>query len=434
MSKGETLGQPDGAAVWRILDVARRLAVPCDLNELLELIVDAARQVLTADRGSIFLYDGATEQLYTTVATGARQIRFGIDQGIAGACARERRIINVPNCYEDARFNPQIDRQTGYRTRCLLAVPLIGLDDELVGVTQLLNPVKGHFDDYDNRIAEALASQAAVAIQRAHLMEERLVKVKWEHDLELARQIQMNVLPKELPSCAGYDLVTFSQPADQTGGDIYDLIRLQPAKAGDRPDTAPLLLLLADASGHGIGPALSVTQVRAMLRIGIRFSQRLGELLTHINSQLTRDLASEHFITAFLGILDPLAHRLHYHAPGQGPLLHYQAATGKCALHHASTVPLGIVEDLSFGTPAVIDLAPNDLFVLLTDGFYECQNADQQQFGHERMSRLVAGSAGGSAQQILQVLLDAMQRFVAGQPQADDQTAIVIKRVDSGSK
>ena len=425
---GEPHHHSDAGALWRVLDVARRIAVPCQLEELLKLIIDVARQVLTADRGTVFLYDADKCELYSTVATGEKQIRLSVEVGIAGQCARTRKIINVPDCYADPRFNRDTDRQTGYRTRCSLTVPLVGLDDEMVGVTQLLNPNKSAFDAHDERMAAALASQAAVAIQRARLMEERMIKLKLERDLALARKIQMDVLPKELPQCPGYDLAAFSRPADQTGGDIYDLVALPPPTAA-QGQSRSLLILLADATGHGIGPALSVMQVRAMLRIALRFSQRIDDLITHINRQLSEDLAATRFVTVFLGILDRVKHRLEYHAPGQGPLLHFRARQRCCQWHNASAIPLGILAESTFAPPPPIDLARGDLLVLLTDGFYECQNAKGDQLGHKRVGRVVADHATQSAQQILDAVVAAAMDFAQGTAQSDDLTAVVLKRI-----
>ena len=216
--------QLETAAVLRLLELSRHLAAPDNLQTLLQRVIDTAREVLHADRATVFLYDDKTRELFTYVAHGVKGLRFSIDKGIAGECARTRAIVNVPDCYADPRFNPQFDRDTGYRTRCLIAVPLMGLEDELVGVLQLLNSNKECFDVGDERMSEALAGQAAVAIQRARLMEDRLEKLKLQRDLALARQIQMNVLPRELPKVEGYDLAGFSQPAEETGGDIYDIL------------------------------------------------------------------------------------------------------------------------------------------------------------------------------------------------------------------
>lgn len=420
----------NAAALLRVLDVARRLAGLRELPEVLKQVIEAGRDVLGADRGTVFLYDKQRGDLYSTVATGIQdgQIRFGIDKGIAGQCAQQRCVINVRDCYTDPRFTAQFDAQTGYRTRSLIAMPLVGLDDELVGVLQLLNPRKPAFDADDERLAEVLASQAAVAIQRSWLMEERLVKLKLEHDLALARKIQLGVLPQALPPSPGYELACHNQPADETGGDIYDVFETHCPKA---QTPKPLVLFLADATGHGIGPALSVTQARAMLRVGSRLEAGIDQLIDHINRQLVQDLSSNRFITAFLGVLDFTRHCVDYHAAGQGPLLHYRAANQQCHWHDASTVPLGILEELVLDRPDPIELAPGDVLVLATDGIYEYLNPSHQPFGRSRVGQIVHQQHKQSARQILNILLDELGSFANGAAQCDDVTALIVKRQEN---
>ncbi|WP_437501783.1 PP2C family protein-serine/threonine phosphatase [Sorangium sp. So ce1099] len=413
----------DASSLILILDVSRKLAAPCDLTELLELIIKTGREVIGADRGSVFLYDEEAKELYSRVATGETQIRVSIDKGIAGECARRRQTILVDDCYADARFNPEIDRRTGYHTKSLITVPLIGLDDKLVGVLQMLNSVVGHFGPDERDVAELLAAQAAVAVQRTLLLEERMIKIKLEHDLTIARDIQQNILLRRLPRCPGYSLSAFSKPADDTGGDIYDVIRLD-----ERADASPVLLLLADAAGHGIGPALSVTQFRAMLRIGLRLSADMDALMHHINQQLLEDLPEDRFITAFLGILDPATHQLRYHAAGQGPLLHYRAAEGQVVWRDPSTVPLGMFKDLDLPPTPPLVMAPGDLLVLLTDGFYEYQDAAGQVFGKERVGDLIHRLHARPTSDILGALLAEVRRFAGSAKQIDDLTALLVKR------
>ena len=407
-----------------VLEVARQLARPHELGEMLTTIIDAGRAVLNADRGTVFLYDAEKSELFVKVGTGIGELRFSIEQGLVGECARTRKTINVPDCYADPRFNQEVDKQTGYRTHCLLTVPLVGLDEELVGVMQLLNAAKGVFEKADDQIAEAFASHAGVAIQRVRLLEERMVRLKLERDLQLARQIQMNVLPEKLPTLDGYDVASFSQPAEETGGDIYDVI---PISSGDGQEAVSLLILLADATGHGIGPALSVTQVRAMLRVGVRLAAGVDDLIGHINNQLTEDLASERFVTAFLGLVDSKRHQVVYHSAGQAPLLHLDAE-GHCSWLDASTLPMGILSDMPLDPPVPLDMKPGYFFVLLTDGFYEYMNAAGEQLGKQRIGQVVSAHRSESAQEVMDALLAELWRFAEGAPQMDDLTAVIIKR------
>ena len=162
--------------------------------------------------------------------------------------------------------------------------------------------------------------------------------LKLEGDLQVARRIQQDTLPERIPIVAGFDIDGWSEPADETGGDTFDVIgyRRVPGERGPRLATAEAegaeaeraVLLLADATGHGIGPALSVTQVRAMLRMAIRTGEDFPAIIRHLNAQLCADLTEGRFVSAWLGLLDADEQTLTGFSCGQGPLLYYRAAAG----------------------------------------------------------------------------------------------------------
>ena len=424
---GAGIEQFGDVSLMPVLEVSLRLGGKFELHELLAEIVAAGRKVLHADRGSVFLYDPKPRELYSEVSTGVRGLRFSVDQGIAGECARERKIIYVPDCYADPRHNRKVDLETGYRTRNMLSIPLVGLENKLVGVLQLLNFTKGRFDETDIHVSKVLASQAAVAIQHTRLIEERMVKLQLEHDLELARDIQAKLLPIDPQPPEGYSLAAFNRPADKTGGDIYDVIRL-PRTPGHRHEAERILLLLADVTGHGIGPALIATQFRAMIRLGLRLSNDLDKLFLNINNQLKDDLDSSRFVTAFLGVLDAGEHTVRYHSAGQAPLLHYHADTGLCESRDSSTVPMGIIASPPIEPPKPMRMAPGDVIALLTDGFYEHPNLAEEQFGEERVGKLIQKHAGGSAQEIFEALMADFAVHIKNVLQNDDLTALILKR------
>ena len=418
----DNTGKPvlDNKALERILEVTRQLARPLDLNTMLERVIEAGLTVLQADRGTVFLFDPDADELFVTVATGMAKLRIPAGRGIVGECARTRRVINVPDCYADSRFNRDVDRQTGYRTRCLLTVPLIGYDDLLVGVLQVLNKHEGVFTDVDERIATALGAQCAVALQRARMLKELVAKEKMERELAVARDIQMRVLPQEVPSLPGYDIAGWSRPADETGGDIYDIIGLP----GNR-----VVLLLGDATGHGIGPALSVTQVRSMLRVCIRLGAGFHEAFRHINDQLVDDLASNRFVTAFLGALDVGAHQVEYHAGGQAPVLFFHYARKECEWLQSSTMPMGVLPGIPKKPPRSHDLAPGDILALLTDGIYEYENAAGEQFGESRVGRLITEHRDEPMSRLAERIVQGVEEFAQGAPQNDDMTILLVRRL-----
>jgi len=406
----------------RILEVTRQLARPLELNDMLARVIEAAREVLLAERGTVFLYEPETDELLSAVATGTGTLRIPAGRGIVGECARTREVINVTDAYADPRFNRDVDRQTGYRTRCLLTVPLIGHDDVLVGVLQVLNRKDGVFSADDERMATALGAQCAVALQRARLLKELLAKEKMERELAVAREIQMRFLPREVTSPPGYDLCGWSRAADETGGDTFDIIGVGATR---------VVLLLGDATGHGVGPALSVTQVRSMLRMGVRLGAGLDDTFRHINDQLSDDLAPNRFVTAFLGALDTAAHRVIYHAGGQAPLLWYHAADRRCEWLDSSTIPLGMMPMLKRKEPRSIDLAPGDILGLMTDGIFECENGGGEAFGEDRVGALVASGEEGPMAELVERIVQEADAFTGGLPQNDDMTILLVRRLPS---
>ncbi|TSA16724.1 MAG: GAF domain-containing protein [Betaproteobacteria bacterium] len=404
-----------------ILAVTRNLAAPFDLMTMLAEVVKAATQVLNADRGTVWLYDASADQLVLQVATGIEPVRVPADSGLVGSCARNRQIINVPDCYADPRFNPDLDRRSNYRTRCMLTLPLVDHKDVLVGVLQVLNKADGIFDEDDEALASALAAQCAVALQRVRMTEALIEGEKMRQQLEMARVVQMSTLPAAMPAVPGYDVYGTFEPADLTGGDTFDLALLDQG----------LLVVLGDATGHGIAPALHVTQMHAMLRMAFRLGADLESAFIQVNNQLAEVLPDDRFITAFIGLLDTATHRLRFHSGGQAPILYFQAASGTCVRHNPTSFPLAAMP-LSKLRPAVtLEMQFGDMLVLLSDGIYEYHDANGEQFGEHRVAEIVQAHRGKSAAELSAILLEAVQSFAAGAPQEDDITVVLVKRADA---
>jgi phosphoserine phosphatase len=402
-----------------ILGVTSALAAPFDLMTMLAEVVSAAKQVLNADRGSVWLYDPAADELVLEVATGIQPVRVPAGAGLVGACARHRQIINVPDCYADPRFDPGVDKSSGYRTRCMLTLPLVDHKDVLVGVMQVLNKAGGGvFDEHDEALATALAAQCAVALQRVRMTEAIIEGEKMRQELEMARIVQMSTLPASMPALPGYDVYGTFKPAELTGGDTFDLAALDQG----------LLVVLGDATGHGIAPALSVTQMQAMLRMAFRLGANLETAFKEVNNQLADTLASDRFITAFVGMLDANAHLLRFHSGGQGPILHFQAALGSCARHKPTSFPLGAMRLSALRPVVTLEMRPGDILRLLSDGIYEYHDAAGEQFGEARVEEIVRSHHGESMARLSAILLDAIQTFAAGAPQDDDITVVLVKR------
>jgi phosphoserine phosphatase RsbU/P len=403
-----------------LLAISRELGATTEFIPLLDKVEKAVLQVLDCDRSAVFLHDRTRDELFSLVATGGKEIRFPASLGIAGEALQSRRVINVPDAYDDARFNREVDKQTGYRTRSVLTFPMAGHDGTVVGVLQALNKQSGVFDETDEDRAELLASLAGIAIQRQMLLDEYAEKQQLERDLSLARDIQQDLLPKSDPDVPGYAIAGWNKPADATGGDCYDYVRFADGKLG---------VLLADATGHGIGPALIVSQCRAIIHALALDSDDPAHVLQRTNRIVEADLSGELFVTVFLGILNPSDHKMQFLSAGQGPLLHYHRESGTCSEIGASTYPVGILPDLKHKPVDPIIFATGDILILVTDGFFEWANEQKEQFGTDRLADVVHTHRDESPARIIELLYEAVRTFAGSTPQDDDLTAVIVKRL-----
>jgi len=177
-----------------LLEVSKALASQVRLDDLLGTIIGKTAEVLDADRATLFLYDQARDELWSKTADQLeiKEIRFAAGVGIAGDVARTRAVANIPDVYDDARFNPDFDKQTGYRTRSVLCMPLIGSQNEIIGVIQVLNKKnQGGFDQEDESLLSGLNAHISVALERASLIEAYIEK---DRDLEIQNNAKTKMI------------------------------------------------------------------------------------------------------------------------------------------------------------------------------------------------------------------------------------------------
>jgi phosphoserine phosphatase len=386
----------------------------------LQSIADETCNLLDAERATLFLYDAKTDELYSRVATKSEieVIRFPAGRGIAGTVARQKACLVIPDAYADPRFNPEVDRNTGWRTRNMLAVPMTNLDGRLVGVLEALNKRTGAFTETDTALLTALAAQAGVALERARLLEEFLAKRRLENEMELARDIQAGLLPQAPPCLAGFDLAGWSRPSEYAGGDFFDLFEWGDGRIG---------MMLGDAVGHGVGPALLAAETRALVRALALREDRPDQVLAGANRLLANDVTDGRFVTLALAAVDAKTAAATYASGGQGPLLVLRAG-GEAIQLPSTGLPLGILPDAGFESPEPIPLAPGDALVLISDGIFECDTHQGTELGIEAVIQAAQSHLGGSAEAMLKALADLTESVAPNGRFRDDRTAVAAKR------
>jgi serine phosphatase RsbU (regulator of sigma subunit) len=401
-----------------LLEVSKGMAAAIDLDSVLAIIQSHASAVMEAERGSIFVHDEKTGTLWNRssegLATGKARVPVGT--GIAGHVAKTGEMLNVPDAYKDARFSPETDRETDFRTRSILCAPLLAHGGKLLGVIQVLNKRGGGvFTRDDEALMAAFASHAAIALDRAQLVDARIEKERIEEGLRRAHDIQMAMLPRQLPARPELELMAAMRPARSVGGDLYDFFVEK-----DR-----LWFLVGDVSGKGVGAALFMARAKTLLHFIAHEERSPAVVLARVNAELSRDNESTMFVTASAGFLDLATGRLAAASAGHPPPYHLSRDGGVTPLEVPGGFPLGLAP----GDYPVLDLTlqPGDSLYLYSDGVTEAFDARDEEFGAERLEACLRAAAGATAAALVEASLSAVRSFAGEHPQSDDITAMSLR-------
>jgi sigma-B regulation protein RsbU (phosphoserine phosphatase) len=302
----------------------------------------------------------------------------------------------------------------------ILGAPL-KTQEQVLGVI-LLGRLSGQpvFTASDEKLVMALASQAAIAIERTRLHQQEIQQQRLEKELAVGRQIQLSLLPAAHPVLPGWEFATIYQAARQVGGDLYDFLELA--------DESPQLgLLIADVTGKGVPAALFMAFSRAIIRTEATASRNPATVLERANRLIVNDNRSKLLLTAFYGTLDIHSGQLIYANAGHNEPLWLRSATDECQELAARGIVLGAFKDIPL-EERQIEVAPGDLLIFYTDGVTEAMNATSQMFGEERLRAIVRANAGASAEQVCQAVLQALDNFIKDTPPSDDITLLIVKR------
>ncbi|GJM05851.1 MAG: hypothetical protein DHS20C09_18470 [marine bacterium B5-7] len=245
-----------------------------------------------------------------------------------------------------------------------------------------------------------------------------------QDELDLASEVQENLLPSPLPKLKGYDVAAFSTPARHAGGDYYDLVT---------PNPEQTIFMLADVAGHGIGPALLTVSSRAYFRAILGEHQKISEIIQRVNQLLSNDLRSGQFVTLTALVLCMTTHTAKYFSAGHGPTLVIRNKQGTVENLEAQSIPLGIDTPLNMEPPIKFALAPGDIVAMFSDGCYEGRNNQDEAFGLERVADFLKENQEKSAVDIIKLLQESITTFTGRKSQVDDMTMLLLKRLPEES-
>jgi serine phosphatase RsbU (regulator of sigma subunit) len=416
---------------------SEKLAALLELEKVASLTLQEARHLITASDGSIMLLEEGSGLLTTLAGFGEalpHLTGFRAGEGIVGAIVANGNAEIVNDVDADPR---RIKDGTGVRS--LVCAPL-KVGERVIGVIVLGSVRPAVYTAGELKLLNTLALQTATAIENARLFErtvqaglerERLMalhrdseiaRAKLESEFDFAARIQADLFPAEMPRLAGYDLAARNRPARRCGGDYYEAL-MMPSLDGP----ARLLMCVADVSGKGMPAALLMSNMQATLRALHGRTASLTALAAHANDLLYASTAPNKYVTAALLELAPATGAARYVSAGHADCLLLKA-NGDAQRLESTGAPLGLMGAGQLYDETNVRVDPGDCVVLYSDGVPDAQNADEAEFGEERLLEIVRPSAHDTSAAVVARVFEEIDRFVGDAPQFDDITMLVLRR------
>ena len=400
-------------------DVATAIASASSLEAIVDLVVQKCVKHLGVDQGAVLMFGekddaAALHTMVRKVQTDLRGDPYRLSEQVVGWMLKNQEPLVINDVANDERFRTAT-QQADDAVNSLMCVPL-RLKGRLIGVLSVFNKKGSGFSESDQRLLTIIAAQSAQVIENARLVEEEKALQLMQQELEMAHEIQRNLLPKSTPQLPGYDLAAKSIPARNVGGDYYDYL-----PSGDRQ----LALCLGDVSGKSMPAAMLMANVQATIRGQTLLQPTAGDCMTRSNRLLYDSTDSDKFVTFFYALLDPASHELHYSNAGHNPPLLLSKDGEPRRLETGGPV-LGVVPSFSF-QEATVKIEPGDLLLIYSDGFTEAMDRRFEEFGEERLIEATRAAWDQPAAALVDSIIETVNRHAGDAPQTDDMTLLALR-------
>ena len=245
---------------------------------------------------------------------------------------------------------------------------------------------------------------------------DRLVAL--ENELDVASRMQQSILPTVFPELPGFQVFGHMEAAREVGGDFFDVVNLEGGRVG---------LTIADVSGKGVPAALFMMSSRTLMKGAAIGMADPAKAVAEVNDLLEADNEAAMFVTLFYSVLDPETGTLHYANGGHNPPLIVRPGGASTLLPMTGGVALGVMPDFPYRQESVV-LEPGDIAVMYTDGVTEAMNAENEEFGVERLQAVFEERRPEDAREVSEAVFDAVHAFAGDTPQSDDITCLILAR------
>jgi sigma-B regulation protein RsbU (phosphoserine phosphatase) len=397
------------------------LELPLILKRLVQtfmedMFINTSSVMLLAPAGTefqVFLADGEQKEIVEKVA-------FKQDNPLIEIIRSEKRELTKYDVLEDPRYRAVSESCAAdfARLNASLIVPLV-YQDQVIGSLNLGEKKSGKaYNREDIDLLRTIASQGSIAIENARLFQENLEKQRMEEELNIARDLQMSMLPSVCPQIKGFTIAATSIPAREVGGDFYDFIEMGEDKLG---------LVVGDVTGKSVSGALVMSASRSVFRMLSEEQLTVGEIMIRANLRTKKDIKKGMFVALLYAVLNSKDRVLSFCSAGQTHPMYFSSETGRTKLLETKgdKFPLGILEESNY-QETQIALKPGDRVIFYTDGIVEAMNEREEIFGFERLLDVLQSSGPISADELLREILNKVKLFAGNAPQHDDLTLVVV--------
>ncbi len=408
-----------------LLDITKKISRSLDLQEVLNQVMDTLDSLIPYDAAGIFVLQCVDKALLaegeepcTFKAEAVRgydidelsDLHLKLGEGFIGQVA----VRGEPIISHDVLNDPVYINARG-KTRSEMVAPIIS-NDEVIGVFDLESDELNSYSEDDLEVLKMLASQVAIIIEKVMLHEQLIEKKRLQGQLEVARQVQLELLPPNDPQLPGYDISAYNFPTEEVSGDYYDWVAIYDDQ---------LAIVIADVSGKGVPAALLMAFLRASLRAATHVGYATHISMAKVNYLLWESIERNQFVTAFYGILDAANRTLSYSNAGHNPPLLINEK-GEPRFIERGGLPLGMFRETRY-YEYFLSLEPGEMLVLYTDGATEALNPAGEEFGRDRLAEVVKSGRTLTAREVVASLEREVLKWTDGLGATDDVTFFVIK-------
>lgn len=405
-----------------LLDITKKISRSYNTEEVLKQVMDTLGSLIRFDAAGIYLIEskivkGQIElQFKSKVIRGYRisfdliEPRLKVGEGFIGVVAETGESLISDDVTKDERYFP-----ARLRTKSEMVTPIIS-NDKVIGVFDLESDKLNAYDQDDLSILQMLASQVAIIIEKAELYEQLFEKRRLQAQLEIAREVQLELLPDNDPQLEGFDISAYVFPTEEVSGDYYDWVKMFDDQVA---------IIVADAVGKGIPAALLMAFLRASLRAGVQIGYAPQIAFAKVGNLLWDSTETHQFITAVYGVLDATNKTFVYSNAGHNPPLLLKP-NGDYRFVEYGDLPLGMFQNTHYHQH-FIRMEKGQILVLYTDGITEAHREDGEEYGQERFAKRITDGFELSAKELIQSVREGIKEFTEREFLDDDGTLFIVK-------